>query len=619
MQQKVLDGRYELERKIGEGGMARVYIGRDLRLNRRVAVKIPHPHIIADGDFLSRFRHEAQAAAMLTHPNLVDVYDVGQDGDIHYIVMEYVEGTDLKTLINREAPLPIARAITIAEQIARGLHAAHRVGLVHRDVKPQNVIVTPDGSVRITDFGVAKSHLSTALTETGVSFGTVDYISPEQAQGLPAGPQADIYALGVVLYEMLTGRLPFSGNNAVAVAMKHVAEAPPPPRSLNRQIPPHIEALVLRAMAKDPNQRPRSAEEFARLLTGVSQLSEQETVVGPGVVRPSVQPRPPGLPPTAQPRPPGLPPTAQPGRQANGGTGRTPIIPPPRSTPARAPRQDGIGCGVFLVGMLILGGVLGMIVLFSSGVFNGLFDWAGGSVQRPTSVVPTESPTDAAEVTPTPDLRVAVPTLIGLNDVAAGDQLRQLRLSPVLREANSPDIPPRQVISQDVPAGTLLLPNSPVTYTVSLGPVLVTVPNVTNVRESLARQQLEANGFRVEVIEQPSTTVDAGFVISQSPSGGLTDAQGSTVTIRVSLGDVVRFPNVIGLQRAEAEATLNNTPGLELIFVDEQGPDRLPGFNTFAPNEVVSAALESGDGIVNGQFIPRGSRIILGVRAPQPE
>ncbi len=608
MQQKVLDGRYELERKIGEGGMARVYIGRDLRLNRRVAVKIPHPHIIADSDFLSRFRHEAQAAAMLTHPNLVDVYDVGQDGDIHYIVMEYVEGTDLKTLINREAPLPIARALAIAEQIARGLHAAHRVGLVHRDVKPQNVIVTPDGFARITDFGVAKSHLSTALTETGVSFGTVDYISPEQAQGLPAGPQADIYALGVVLYEMLTGRLPFSGNNAVAVAMKHVAEVPPPPRTFNRQIPPHIEALVLRAMAKDPAQRPRSAEEFARLLTGVSQLGEQETVMGPGV---NVRPPSPA-------RPANVPPTPQPGRPANGGTSRTPIIPPHRTTPARAPRQEGVGCGVFLVGMLILGGVLGMIVLFSSGVFGGLFDWIGGSVQRPTSVVPTESPTATAEITPTPDLRVSVPSLIGLTDGAAQDQLRQFELSPVVREANNADVPIRQVISQDVAAGTLLLPGEPVIYTVSLGPLQVTVPNVTNSRVNVARQQIEAVGLQVELIEQPSTSVDAGFIISQSPSAGLNEIQGATVTLRVSLGDVVRFPNVIGLQRADAEAILGNTLGLELIFVDEQGPDRLPGFTDYAPNEVVSAAIDGGTGVVNGEFIPRGSRIVLGVRDPEP-
>ncbi len=239
MQQKVLDGRYELDRKIGEGGMARVYLGRDLRLNRRVAIKIPHRHMSDDADFLDRFRHEAQAAAILAHPNIVDVYDVGMDGEIHYIVMEYVEGTDLKSMINREAPLAIATAVKIAEQIARGLSAAHRAGMVHRDIKPQNVIITSDGHARITDFGVAKSHLSTAMTETGVSFGTVDYISPEQAQGFQATPQSDIYALGIVLYEMLTARLPFKGDSAIAVAMKHVTEPPPPPPRSNRRFLPN--------------------------------------------------------------------------------------------------------------------------------------------------------------------------------------------------------------------------------------------------------------------------------------------------------------------------------------------------------------------------------------------
>ena len=278
MQQKLLDGRYELERKIGEGGMARIYVGRDLRLSRRVAVKIPHTHYLGEPDFIERFRHEAQAAAMLSHPNIVDVYDVGVDGDIHYIVMEFVEGTDLKSIINREAPLAVPRAVGLAEQIARGLHAAHRAGMVHRDVKPQNIIVTPDGRARITDFGVAKSHLSTALTETGVSFGTVDYLSPEQAQGRPATPRSDVYALGVVLYEMLTGRLPFAGDGAVAVAMKHVTEPPPSPRRLNPAIPPGLEALILRALAKDPAQRPQDAQEFARLLAGYEQLSQQETV-----------------------------------------------------------------------------------------------------------------------------------------------------------------------------------------------------------------------------------------------------------------------------------------------------------------------------------------------------
>ena len=288
MQQKVLDGRYELERKIGEGGMARIYAGRDLRLNRRVAIKIPHSHYANDADFLERFRHEAQAAAMLAHPNIVDVYDVGKDGEISYIVMEFVEGTDLKTRILREAPMPVAEAVAIAQQIAHGLHAAHRAGMVHRDIKPQNVIVTHDGQARVTDFGVAKSHLSTALTETGVSFGTVDYLSPEQAQGRPATPQSDVYSLGVVLYEMLTGKLPFSGDSAVAVAMKHVTEEPTPPRRLNPHIPPGLEALVLRAMAKDPAERPQGAQEFARLLAGYEQVAMQDTVINQSLPRPSL-------------------------------------------------------------------------------------------------------------------------------------------------------------------------------------------------------------------------------------------------------------------------------------------------------------------------------------------
>ncbi|WP_322494680.1 protein kinase domain-containing protein, partial [Chloroflexus sp.] len=297
MQPQLLDGRYQIERLLGEGGMARIYLGRDLRLNRPVAIKIPHPHLMTDPDFLARFRHEAHAAAMVSHPNLVDVYDVGQDGNQHYIVMEYVAGSTLKQLINREAPFAIPRAVRIGEQIARGLHAAHRAGLIHRDIKPQNIIVTDDGQVRITDFGVAKSHLSTAMTETGITLGTVDYIAPEQAQGRPATPQSDIYALGVVLYEMLTGRLPFTGDTPVAVAMKHISEPPPPPRQYNPHIPAALEAIILRALAKDPALRQRSALELAEELRSYEQLVTQATVINPGVEppaqgRPAAPPRP---------------------------------------------------------------------------------------------------------------------------------------------------------------------------------------------------------------------------------------------------------------------------------------------------------------------------------------
>lgn len=596
MQKKVLDGRYELERKVGEGGMARIYAGRDLRLNRRVAIKIPHSHFLGEPDFLERFRHEAQAAAMLAHPNIVDVYDVGQDGDVHYIVMEFVEGTDLKTIINREAPLAIDRAVGLAEQIARGLHVAHRAGMVHRDIKPQNVIVTGDGQARVTDFGVAKSHLSTALTETGVSFGTVDYLSPEQAQGRPATAQSDVYALGVVLFEMLTGKLPFAGDSAVAVAMKHVAEPPPAPRRLNPAIPPGLEALVLRALAKEPAQRPRSAQEFAQLLAAYEQVARQETVVNPAVPRPPQPPQP-------QPRP----------AQANGATGRV-AIPPPRSAPVRAPRQDGLGCGVFLVGMLVLAGALGLVYLLTTGAFNQLFAGLGGSggggaqPGQPTVTVEPGAPT------PTLVIQVPVPDLAGLSGDSADLALRQIQLVPVRQEANDAAVAVGQVISQTIAAGTMLAPSTPVTYTVSLGPVLVEVPDLARVPGGLAEQRLAALGLPAELVEEPSQTVDAGFVIRQSPSPGLLVPQGQVVTVVVSRGDVVRFPDVIGLQRDEAERQLAQTPGIILEFVDEQGRDRLIDYDRFRVGEVVSAQVVDGAGLRNGDFVARGTRIVIGVK-----
>jgi predicted Ser/Thr protein kinase len=596
MQKKVLDGRYELERKVGEGGMARIYVGRDLRLNRRVAIKIPHSHFLGEPDFLERFRHEAQAAAMLAHPNIVDVYDVGQDGDIHYIVMEFVEGTDLKTIINREAPLAVARAVDLAEQVARGLQAAHKVGMVHRDVKPQNVIVTPDGQARVSDFGVAKSHLSTALTETGVSFGTVDYLSPEQAQGRPATAQSDVYALGVVLFEMLTGKLPFTGDSAVAVAMKHVAEPPPSLRRLNPAIPPSLEALVLRALSKDPAQRPRSAQDFAQLLAAYDQVAQQETVVNQAIPRPPAAP----VAPAPQPRP----------AAGTGATGRVPI-PPPRNAPARAPRQDGLGCGVFLVGLLVMAGALGLVYLLVTGAFGPLFasSSGGGAIGgRPTVTL------EPGEATATLGIRVPVPDLAGFTAEAADIALRQIQLVPVREEANDPFVAIGQVVRQSVAPGTMLDPSQPVTYTVSLGPLLVEVPDVTRVPAELARQRLEAQGFQVDIVEESSQSFDAGFVMRQSPSAELLVPQGQLVTLVVSRGDVVRFPEVIGLQREEAERLIAQTPGLELIFVDEQGRDRLADYDRYRVGEVVSALVEGGSGLTNGEFLARGSRIILGVK-----
>jgi eukaryotic-like serine/threonine-protein kinase len=381
MQQKILNDRYELEQKIGEGGMARVYRGRDLRLNRQVAIKVLHSHYASDTNFLQRFHHEAQAAANLRHPNIVDVYDVGQDGDTHYIVMEYVAGSDLKALLMRSGALPIEQAVYVGECVANGLDAAHRIGMVHRDIKPQNIIVGEQGQVKITDFGIAKSSLSTALTETGVTFGTADYISPEQARGQPATPRSDIYSLGVTLYETLTNRLPFSGDSSIAVAMQHVSADPPPPRMYNPRIPPQLESLVLRALSKDPDGRPTTARDFARQLGGYRDIGEQATVVGTVGARPSQPPNPRPVQPSPRPI-------------STGPTSPRPVLPPARSQ--APPDNRGMGFGGFLLGLLLLGGVLGLVYLALSGAFNDLFDFATGAPRPPATVVagqPTELPT----------------------------------------------------------------------------------------------------------------------------------------------------------------------------------------------------------------------------------
>ena len=597
MQNSILNSRYELERQIGEGGMARIYVGRDRRLNRRVAIKIPQQRLLSEPDFLARFRHEAQAAAMLSHPNIVDIYDVGQDGDLPYIVMEYVDGVDLKTIINREAPLTVDRTLRLAEQIARGLHAAHRAGMIHRDVKPQNVLVTADGQAHVTDFGVAKSHLSTALTETGIAFGTVDYLAPEQAQGQPATVQSDLYALGVVLYEMLTGQLPFSGDTALAVAMRHVSEPPVAPRRLNPNIPVGLERLILRMLAKDPAQRPRSAEEFARLLSSYHQLASQETTINASLSRPAAQ----GM----ANSPPRLSPT--------GTSGRLPV--PPRPTTPRAPRQEGVGCGFFFIGLLLLTSVLAVVYLFSTGILSNLFV-RGSSTQSATPTIVTGQPGTPIP-TPTSIVSISVPNLVGLNGDDADRTVRQAQLLPVRLEVNDPQVNFDQVVSQEPGPGTLLPPGSSITFTVSLGPRLVEMPDVARVPVGIARQRLTAAGFAVEEIAEPSVSVDAGFVIRQLPSAGLRVPEGQIVTMVISQGDVVRFPDLIGLQREQAEQLLSTTSGLILVYVDPQGRDRLSDYDRFRDNEVVSAQIEGGRGVLNGDLLPRGSRIILGIKKPE--
>src|SRR2546427_67217 len=259
----VLASRYALDGLLGHGGMADVYHGTDQVLGRQVAVKVLGPQFARDQSFVARFRREAQAAAALNHPNLVSVFDTGSDDGTHYIVMEYVAGTTLAKLIRDEGRLPPDRAATIALAVARALAFAHRARLVHRDVKPANIMLSSDGAVKVMDFGIARTTNGESLTQTAAVLGTATYFSPEQAQGEAVDARSDIYALGCVLFEMLTGHPPFSGENPVAVAYKHVQEDPPHPSDEAHGVPPELEAIVMRCLAKDPEDRYQTAEDLA--------------------------------------------------------------------------------------------------------------------------------------------------------------------------------------------------------------------------------------------------------------------------------------------------------------------------------------------------------------------
>lgn len=609
--QQVFNGRYQLEEKIGEGGMARVYRGRDLRLNRRVAIKVLHSQYTSDPSFLGRFNHEAQSAANLRNAHIIDIYDVGQDGDVPYIVMEYVDGQDLKALLRLCGPLPPARAVAIAEQVADGLDAAHRAGLVHRDIKPQNIIIGQNDQVKVTDFGIAKSALSTSATETGVIFGTADYLSPEQARGLSATAASDIYSLGVTLYEMLTGRLPFTGDSSIAVAMQHVSTPPPLPSSYNPRIPPQLEQLVLAAMEKDPARRPASARAFAQILRSYQQMGTDGTVVRPALPRtspaPVYEPNRGDQRPQPQPRP----------RPVSTGTTlpqRAPL--PPRSSVPAEPQRGGIDFGGFLLGLLLIAGVLGLVTLFALGAFDGLFPSTGPgarpTVIAATTTIPTSEATAEPTAAPTALPLIFVPNVVGLDGTGASATLSAAGLTPVEDARRISDtVPAGRVIDQLPAGGSQITQTSTVTYALSLGSSLVNVPDVRNVRQQVAEQQIREAGLIAEITQEPSQAIDKGFVIRQSPGPGLKINKGETVALVVSLGDEVVMPDLAGLDEDAAKQKIADL-GLVWSFTQLQDCTKLGTdvCNRYAAGQVVSSV----PGV--GQTVKRGAPVTLGVRDP---
>jgi eukaryotic-like serine/threonine-protein kinase len=582
LQETVLNGRYRLGEVLGEGGMAVVYRSHDLLLNRPVAIKILRAQYAADESFLRRFEREAQAAAGFSHPNIVNVYDVGTDGDQHYIVMEYIRGPSLKDLIRRQGPFSVDGAIFIIGQVASALDYAHQRGLVHRDIKPQNILVDREGNAKVVDFGIAKGMRDVNLTEAGTGMGTVHYVSPEQARGDPAGPASDLYSTGIVLFEMLTKRLPFEADTPVGVAMQHVNASPPLPSSFNPSIPAPVDTIVLKALAKNPEERYASGAQLATALRHWDM---------PTLMQPAIQPRPEPAPraemrerppaPRAQrpgeatqvmpPHPRGTPGAPGAPRPA-GARPRGAMPPPPRGgtrarggyapLPQARTNRDDLGCATWLIGSAILLGIIGLIVVafrLGPGAFSAEAPTPTVAVvaeETPTPTVmptpqpdeptPTEEPSPTPEPTPT-EVVLVVPSLVGGTVDGARGAIGDLTL--VVEEEFSPS-PAGVIISQSPGAGASLSPGDTVTVVVSLGPEFTAVPDVRGLATDVARQRLENLGFSVRIVEENDPDFEEDTVIRTEPVGQA--RSGSTVTMYVSLGEVAIVPYIYGMEWDDA-------------------------------------------------------------------
>jgi serine/threonine-protein kinase len=546
-QARVFNGRYELIRRIARGGMAEVFLAHDQLLDRPVALKVLFPELSIDRSFVERFRREAQAAANLSHPNIVSVYDWGEEDGTYFIVMEFVSGRPLSALIREEGSLLPDRAAAIGADVAAALAFAHRNGVIHRDVKPGNVLIDDDGQVKVTDFGIARAAgADEGLTQTGAVMGTATYFSPEQAEGAGVDARSDVYSLGVVLYEMVTGRPPFTGDNPVSIAYKHVREEPVPPRRINPAIPAAFEAVVLQAMAKDRDRRYASADE---LRNDLLRFRHGREVAAAAYVPPAA-----GTATMVQPAADGAP------------TGTAYL---PTTAPAEQQRT-----WMYVVLLIVLLAALG-VLLFFLGRNLGLF---GGN-------------NNTASVT--------VPTLTGLDKTVAEAQLHDLGLQWTEDLQPNPAVDANKVFDQDPKAGTQLDKGKTVVLKISTGAALVAVPDVTNQPTQQAHASLQSQGFMVgNDIPQASDTVPQGVVLSMSPTPGTKiDPKATTIILTVSSGPAnVTVPDETGKDVATAAADLGQ---LGFNVRQEQQPSpTVPAGNVVTTNPPPGTAAAKGSTVI---------------------
>ncbi|MGI8513090.1 MAG: Stk1 family PASTA domain-containing Ser/Thr kinase [Solirubrobacteraceae bacterium] len=523
----VIDQRYSILSRLGSGGMADVYCAQDLQLGRRGALKLLYRRFAEDKDFVERFRREASSAAGLQHPNVVGVYDRGEWDGTYYIAMEYLEGRSLKQVVTEEGPLDPPRAIEVTIQVLRAARFAHQRGIIHRDLKPHNVILDDEGRAKVTDFGIARAGASD-MTETGSIMGTAQYLSPEQAQGHSVSAASDLYAIGIVLYELLCGQVPFQGDSPVTIALKQVSEAPVPPSAYNPNVPPELDAVVLRALEKEPGARYATADEFIDALEGVegalAGAGAGQSTAAWGAVIPT-------------------PPEATAATQVAGGDDGDVMAVMPEMPYEEEPEDERDRRRMlWLIGLLVF-------VLLAGGVL-------AYALTRPD-----KSP---------------VPKVVGTQLAAAATVLENAGFQVDVQRVTSATAPKDRVTRQNPQPGAELAKGDTVTLTVSDGPGDATVPDVSNFKQADAQRALTRAGFKVGVRSERSDTVEAGRATRTSPAGGQRVEKGSDITLFVSGGpNKVTVPGVTGQTESSASAELRNA-GLQVDATQEES-DQDPG------------------------------------------